>query len=330
MKPRPHVQLQAIATLLVSATALVLLGHRAAIALAPALTLGGAIWLWFAARYRQQRKHWPYRRSASRAGSDGVMVQCLVTGLLIPAGLTWGAVVLGESAELFDPPVGDGLAVILALSAVLVPLSMLVSSSVDWYLIRPFREGVYSEPVCRSEVAESPDSVNYLKYWVMHRLVCEFMVWIAITFAIAFVTAIVEGSTDSDVGGTTLNLIGLLGILGWTSRELGKLRPAVDFVRYPSVGLGQEVTGRNMDGDAISGFVLDVSLEPGVQLIREPRGHPCSDISIPENSIPLRARSSLSVSESPRRRCVGRCEFWVPDCEVGLREQERLDAPAAV
>lgn len=322
MKPKPHVQLQALATLLASVAAVGLLGYPAAITIAPALTLGAAIWSWFALLYRRRRRGWPATRSHDRAAKDSVMVQCLVLGLLAPAAIAWSAVALGAAHQLVGPPVSDSQAVIVALCVVLVPLSMLVSSSVDWYLIRAFREGVHGEPVCRSWVADSEASMNYVNYWVMHRFVCEIIVWAAITVAIAFVSAIAEGSTRSETGRTTLNLVGLLGIIGWTTREASKVRPAIAFLRYPSVGLGQWVSGVNGEHEPIAGFVLDVSLDPGVQLIQEPRGHPCRDISYPRSSVPLRDRERLTVTGEPHELCVDRCEFWVPDCDVGLRELE--------
>jgi hypothetical protein len=258
------------------------------------------------------------------------MARCLGVGLILPAALSWAVVALGATIELMAAPVNDGQGVIVAVCVVAVPLSLLVSSSVDWYLIRAFREGVYGDPACRDSDSEG----TYLRYWAMHRFLCEFFIWLAVTGGIAFVSAIVEGATSSPSGKTTLGLIGLLGIIGWSAKELGKLRPAYEFIRYPNgVGLGSWATGRNEKHDRIEGFVLDLALDPGVQLIRGARGHPAPDISIREQCVPLANRDTLSAIDPPRPLCAKGCEFWVPDCEVGLRErreaENRIGAPAA-
>jgi hypothetical protein len=229
--------------------------------------------------------------------------------------------VLGRGHAPYTPPAKGTMEVIVALCAVLVPLSMLVSSSVDWYLIRAFREGVTGEPACRASVAGSDASINHLKYWAMHRLVCEFVLWASVAVGIGFVSALVENATKDPTSKATFNLLGFIGIAAWSTKELSKLPTAINFVRYPSVGIGQYVTGRNSTCSTIRGFVHDVALEPGVQLIDAPRGNPAPDISCPKRSIPLRLRETLkdaSTRARPIDRCTRSCEFWVPACEVGL------------
>jgi hypothetical protein len=212
----------------------------------------------------------------------------------------------------------------------MVPLSMLVSSSVDWYLIRSFREGVIGEPACRSDVHDSQSAVDVLRHWAMHRLVCEFVLWVSVAVGIGFTASLIENATDNPTSKATWNLIGFVGIAAWSTGELTKLRAAVDFMRYPSVGLGQFVRGRNATCKTIRGYVHDLALEPGVQLINEERGHPAPDISYPERSVPLRLRETLTLAKEPRRRCEAECEFWVPFCEVGIRalEDEQNRRPA--
>jgi hypothetical protein len=66
-----------------------------------------------------------------------------------------------------------------------------------------------------------------------------------------------------------------------------------------------------------------VSIDPGVQLIEEPRGHPAQDIALQDRSVPLGQRRTIKPIAAPRPICPGlKCEFWIPDCEVGLRELE--------
>jgi hypothetical protein len=328
MKPRPNVMLQALATGLLSVAALATLGRHGAPVLLGALALAELVWAWMAVAYWLRRRDWQARdptrhaRSGQRRRLDRVMARNNLLGIVGPAAVCVAVLALGQAHEPYTPPVRGTTEVIVALCAVMVPLSMLVSSSVDWYLIRAFREGVIGEPACRPSVAGSDASVNYLRYWVMHRLVCEFVLWVSVAVGIGFVSALIENATHDPTSKATFNLLGFIGIAAWSTRELAKLPTAIDFVRYPSVGLGQYVTGRNPTCQRIRGFVHDVALHPGVQLIDDPLGDPAPDITFPEKSVPLRLRESLrdaSERAKPKQRCAQACEFWVPACEVGLR-----------
>jgi hypothetical protein len=333
MKPRPNVQLQALATLVLSLAALGALGRHCALVLALTFTVAEVIWAWMAVRYWVLRRRWEHGdpdarpHSSVRTALDKVMSRNNAIGILVPGTLSWLILLAGKDSQLYTPPVNGTTEVIVAACVVLVPLSMLVSSSVDWYLIRAFREGVVGEPACRPSVAESEASINHLKYWVMHRLVCEFVLWSSVAVGIGFISALVENATSDPTSKATFNLLGFIGIAAWSAGELAKLRAAVDFIRYPSVGIGQWVTGRNQSCDTIAGYVHDVALQPGVQLIDTPRGNPAPDISISHHSVPLRLRETLTRA-TPREpsRCATKCEFWVPACEVGLRA---LDASRA-
>ncbi|UUY01585.1 hypothetical protein LRS13_12655 [Svornostia abyssi] len=328
MNPPSYVRLQALATLLLSVTALALLGSGVAFVLLLILVGAQAVWIWMGTWYLLSRRRWERRdpsahaRSAQRADLDRVMARNDVIGILLPALAALGVTALGPSNQLYVPPVAGTMEVIIAICGISVPLSMLVSSSVDWYLIRSFREGVIGAPACQPHVAGSDASVSHLKYWVMNRLVCEFIVWIAVAIGIGYLSSLVENATSDPTSKATFNLLGFIGIAAWSIRELAKLPTAVEFVRFPSVGIGQHVTGRNPDCDMISGYVHDVALVPGVQLIEAPVGNPAKDFSLPKRSVPLRQRDTLedATATAPHpHRCASHCEFWIPACEVGLR-----------
>lgn len=249
------------------------------------------------------------------------MGQSFALGLFAPSVLSVLALLFSGLVDLPSPPVQEGLAVIVALCVVAIPLSMMVSSSVAWYLIRAFREGVWGKPACQTHPRGTRS--DYGRYWIMHRLVCEFVVYLAVSGVVGLTAAIAAANTSSEIGSNALGVLGLAGFLGWTIAEMGKLKAALDFVRFaPGAGLGDWATGRtDADGDLIEGFVLDLSVAPGVQLMEEARGHPCEDISDPDRSVPLSKRRTLKRQDPPRDLCPGgQCEFWVPDCEVGLRE----------
>jgi hypothetical protein len=323
MKPKYYVLIQAAATLLATLLILVVLGRGPALAIAVAISSGLVIWVAFSSVYASRRRRSGRRLSQHRRERDQAMVRCLVVGLLIPAGLSWGKAATG--LEVMEPPVDSGQAVILALSVIVFPLSLLVSSSADWYFIRPFREGVYGDPVCRADHQQG-QTMAYAQYWILHRMISEFLIYAAVVGIGAIATVLSKNATHSESGKDILGLVGPLGIAIWSIKELTRLQAALKFVRYPTCGLGEWVTGRNAECADIGGFVLDVATDPGVQLIEKPRGHPAKDISEPKRSVPLAQRSGISSEEPPRELCQGRCEFWVPDCEVGLLEREAASA----
>jgi hypothetical protein len=320
MKPRPYVQIQAAAVLVVSVIALAVLGKEVTLAVAITFMVATVIWGHFAARYYWLLSKSGLTRSGHRRERDAVMLGCLVVGLILPSALAWCGVCIGD-LELFKPPLKGGEAILITLSVVMIPLSILVSSSVDWYLIRPFREGIHDEPACQDSAQGSGQAMDYARYWVLHRMVSEFLAYAGIVGVIALSGTVAGEATHSESGKNIFNLIGLLGVLCWSLVELGKLKAALDFVRYPTCGLASWVRGRSEEGEELSGFVLDVSVNPGVQLIGEPRGHPAPDISDPDNSIPLKHRRTIKPITPPVKVCAGgKCEFWIPDCEVGLRQ----------
>ena len=317
--------------LVVTAIGVGLLGPGAALAAGIEVSVGAAIWLWFFARYEWLRSRSPLERTSERAGKDRVMVIAALLGLVIPATLAYAAAADGGLTPL-EPALRHGLAVLTMLCALTIPLAMLVSSAVDWYLIRPFREGVYDLPACQPEKQASAEAMDYARYWIAHRMVCEFFVYLAIAGLIALAATVAGEETHSETGTNVLNLLGIAGILAWSLAELGKLKAALDFVRYPTCSLASWVRGRNAAGADIEGFVLDVSVKPGVQLIDEPRGYPAPDIADAKRSVPLRGRETIETAQPPRTICPGqKCEFWIPDCEFGIRalyhrEQHGVDS----
>ncbi|HVD40442.1 MAG TPA: hypothetical protein VNC16_05510 [Solirubrobacterales bacterium] len=319
MKPRPYVQIQAFVTAVVTLATLVVLGQEVALAVGVFLVIGLLFWLYFFARYRFLVRGEGDPRSGDRRGKDRVMLSCLFGGLVLPAALAWLQLALG--LELVGPPLQDGEAVVASISLLAVPLGVFVSSSVDWYLIRPFREGVYNEPACRPEIHREGRGMDYARYWVLHRMVSELVVYLGLVVLVALFFAVGSTAIDSEEGKSAVGFLGALGIAVWSVAELSGLRAALRFVRYPHCELGSWVKGRTADCEDIAGFVLDVSVSPGVQLIEEPRGHPAPDVADEHRSIPLRQAHNIEPIDPPRRLCAHHCEFWVPDCEVGLREQ---------
>jgi hypothetical protein len=331
VNPRPYVQIVAVVTLLVATGALALVGAPASPLLAGCLTLGAVVGSWLAIRYRLKRVG---HRSRARAAEDRAMAGCLVVGLLIPLGCCWSAVAIGSGNAPFTPPTHGSAAIAISCCLLLIPLSILVSSAVDWYLIRPFREGLDGPPACQRNVSEPKRTRAYARYWILHRGICEFIVYGSLCGIVAFTySAVLLTASDPVVNGA-VSLLGLGGV-AWAYTKMRPLAEhAVNYARFPGPGLGSWAVGRNASGATIDGFLVDVSIEPGVQLIEHPVGPPGAPPPPArepgERAVPLKDRSTLHEIVPPRPLCPGgRCEFWIPDCEVGLLQLECARTPHA-
>ena len=170
--------------------------------------------------------------------------------------------------------------------------------------------------------------MDYARYWIMHRMVAEFTVYAGIVVLVGLFFAVGSTLIHSEEGKSAVGFVGGVGIAVWSISELSGLRAALTFVRFPShFELGSWASGRTSDCVDISGFVLDVSISPGVQLIEKPRGHPARDAPDKARSVPLGQAHNIRPIDPPLVPCEKRCEFWIPDCEVGLRELEEGDEP---
>jgi hypothetical protein len=320
MRPSPMVQIQAVVSVIVVLVCLVALQGEAAAAIGALLTAACLIWGLFGFRYwtllRRRDETWP-PVSPLRRSRDRVMRQCFVLGLGVPVVLAW-TTAFGHP-HLFTPPLLGAEAVLGGLSCAGIVVAVLVSSAVDWYLIRPFREGVFADPVCKPTV-DLGAKERYQRFWIAHRLLSELLVYFAISGLIALATVVANDQTTTKTSDSILDVLGPVGIIGWTLFEISKLKIALDFVRRPSDGgLGCWINGRNDDGEDIEGLVLDAAIDPGVQLIDEARGHPAPDISVSERSVPLKYRKTMHRRAAPLPICPGdTCAFWIPDCELGL------------
>lgn len=335
MKPNWTVFLQGVAVLVLTLVALVVLQQRAADAIVPLCGLGSFIWVVFGTGYFLRRRHSPYgQRSNHRRERDQLMLAIFAGGLALPTALGAADLIFGPLNP-FGAPLTRGQAIILTLSVIAVPSSMLVSSGVDWYLIRAFRDGVFGAPACQADHSKSKDkTADYVRYWIIHRFVSEGVVFIAIIGAIAEIIAICQNAIHSQSSVNAFNDIGIVGILAWSYASLAKIKPAIDFLRFPTkCALGAWQVGRNQDGDEIEGFCLDASLDPGIQLLTQPRWYDAPDVSDPDQSVPLRSRKTLSIIPTPAQNSCTEmhCAFWIQHCERGNRHHEagQRDSAAA-
>lgn len=76
--------------------------------------------------------------------------------------------------------------------------AMYLSSTVDWYYVRPRRDGVVMEPPCRTSMQPVWDVVT--RRWYRHRCVTTFVCYIAASAGVGFIALAIMGRGGSPTG----------------------------------------------------------------------------------------------------------------------------------
>jgi hypothetical protein len=199
-----------------------------------------------------------------------------------------------------------------------ITAAVLLSSAADWYLITPFQRGILNPPICRAHSQLDAITVRrrYAKWWVAHRGLCELVSYscfaIFLTIVFAAVTELVNA--DSVLQVALGSFIGAGTAFALVSYLVPRVKAAWEYMHVQSAGLGMWASGVNARGEPVEGLFVDISLKPGLQL-RPGVGEPVV-------FVPLAHADSVQECDAPSERCAGRCEFWIADCDVGVRERE--------
>jgi hypothetical protein len=324
MKPQPIVQIQAGIALGTSIIVIALSGPPGAWGVLIGSGLGLIVSVGLALRYT--RKARGRKVSSHRVERDQIMKLCLAAGLGAPTLLA--VAVLTTLLPRWDAPATGAPAHVAVIAANAIFAAMLTSSCFDWYLIRPFRDGVLGPPACQMDKYDKETALYYAQAWIAHRTVAEIVGWGgSMIVLVVSLVALQQSTHDPTWSGffTYLAPAGAvyLGIGGFLAR---RLRPVPRYVQQPSPGLGRWAHGTVVDAadneQEVEGFVVDVALGVGLQVLPAPDGE---IIEVPlHQSAKLRATS--------RVLCADRCESWIPQCERGLLEYEdalQADAQAA-
>jgi hypothetical protein len=256
---------------------------------------------------------------------DRTMVGCMAAGLVGPVLL--GALMLLAAPEGWDPPLREVPAHVAAIATIAVFAVMTASSCVDWYLIRPFRDGVLGPPVCQMHEYDNETALYYAHAWIAHRAVAELFGWGGSAIVLIVALVAVQQSTNDPVWAEIFTYLAPAGAvyLGIGGHLAKRLRPVPNYVQEPSPGLGRWATGTIIDdaggSRTIDGFVVDVALGKGLQVL--------SDGEVGNRSrqfVPLGDSSELNLSHRPL--CLKHCERWIPHCERGLCEDQADKPPA--
>jgi hypothetical protein len=313
VKPRPIVQIQAVLALISATVAILLVGRAAAVGVIVLFGLGLTVGGYLALRY--ERLVHNRDTSTHRTVRDGTMRGCVITGLVAPVLLATYALVGGA---LPHAALGGVPAHVASIAACGVFAAMLTSSCVDWYLIRPFRDGVLGAPACQMDAHDDETALYYARAWIAHRAIAEVLGWGGVGVVLVVGLVALQRSTKDAAWSAFFTYLApagavYLGLGGYLAK---RLRPVPGYMQRPSPGLGRWAHGEIVDAAGnehhVQGFVLDAAIDPGLRLLSAPDG----DIT----AVPLAQTARLRASQ--RALCVECCEHWIPQCDRGLREAE--------
>ena len=269
MDHEANLPLQAVATIVIGIGAVLACGHRCGFPQLVAMGVGPGIGLVLIAAYYLRASRCETPRDGDRRTGDGRVGGLFVAGFGLPLA---AATVAWLTPSFHGLVFSSAAAAFAGVAIVLIPTSIFTSSLVDWYFILPFVNGVFGPPIWERDMARlSTDRRRrYAKYWVAHRGLCEVVVYLSFALALSIVFVAVGNavSHDKTLPGA-IESLGGAGIAFAVLTYLGpRARDALDYTQVPSAGLGTWAKLGDEEKPGVEGFVVDVSVHPGVQLRR--------------------------------------------------------------
>lgn len=287
-------------------------GHESGLPLLVTVGVGGLVWIGFGLSYavRSHGRRRVRRREDRRA---------LVFGLLgfgVPAAVTTAV----WQAQSFDGLLFSTTAATFgAVALSVIPVAIFASHMVDSYLILPFVYGLFGPPIWEENDTQlSPKRRRrYAKLWIAHRGICEICVFVSLALLLSIVFVAIGNAVSHDnTLPQAVESLGGAGIAFGVLTYLGpRVRDSLTYVLAQSAGLGAWATGIDYFGERVEGFVVDVSVHPGIKLRQR---------NLEWRYVPLRLAFGLQElqDENGVRPDAGWCENAVRE-----RDEARLAPP---
>lgn len=133
--------------------------------------------------------------------------------------------------------------------------AIVLSGTIDWYLVLPRIAGMLGEPPCRSSL--SPRWKWVTIGWYLHRALAAVATIVGATGALIVIATYLLGHVDEFIAGEIIAVMGLIA-----ASYKFRLPTAGMLVLNPRVHVGDTVLYRSLfDEDPIEAYVVDVSLE---------------------------------------------------------------------
>ena len=258
-------------------------------------------------------------RPAKRIHGDRWVARYVAAGVLVPllvAGTLW---FLGydPEVEIWDFTVNETSSFLVGATALFT--TILCSSIIDWYYIRPRIDGVVRTPPCRSSGSDTWKGPT--RWWFLHRGIATlaYIVYALLVALVVMLMLVREHPAAAGVIGGVGGIASLLLIFAGKYRA--QLPTVAQFVLSPAFCLGDDLSyevGR-WEG---RGFVLHVAVPVTKLVPLDQFGHP--------TGVPFveRKNSDLGEADLTSRRaiaCGASCAKLNPQCvvEEARRDQRR-------
>jgi hypothetical protein len=237
-------------------------GHKAGVPLLIATLAATTIWLALALVRAVRTRGRPAREPSERSRAFAIGA----IGFLLPS---IGAAAL-SLAKHFDGLLSNSEAALFGgVSFVVIWVVILVSSMIDRYLILPFCLGELGPPIWSLGADPSIHRRRrFAKLWVAHRAICEICAYtaLAILLAIIFV-ALGNAVSHERVLAVALESLSGSGVAFTVLAYLGpRVRDSWNYMMGDNAGLGSWAEGIDITGERVEGFLVDVSVHPGIKL----------------------------------------------------------------
>lgn len=264
-------------------------------------TLYAITWLILNTHYaRSLSDYYSRAQQAQKAGDDARLPEdCTrsverAQGDTVVARWSIGAPIVGLAACIVVPIVGtqvtsDVTSGVGAAGLVTIPTVMSASTLIDWYYIRPLRDGIVCDPPCkRTDKTSRAFWQQVTRMWYLQRTLTIILVFLA---TILGLTALILGAVSLGSGAQGAVLASVLAatlVVVQVIYDLRALSIATTrcALRPPDIVLGDVLSS---DAAQANGFVLDVAVE-GISVVREPgadsRFRPLAEVAT-DNSVAL-------------------------------------------
>ncbi len=218
---------------------------------------------------------------------------------------------------------GNAIAAFVACLVVIVLMLLYVSSCIDWYVIRAWRDGIVIDPPCMRR-GNRPTWLLITRVWLLHRIIATIGFFVGLWTLVGL--AWFELAKHHGHSNWAIYLLGLVSPsaipLFFMRSYISDLGHAVGlaFGNLP-ISIGDHVSWSD-DGQKFEGIAYDVSIDRGYRVIE--RGGKTRHLSLADAR-----ESNIAIDEGdpPDGSCedvmasalMGASDFWAPRTHASRR-----------
>jgi hypothetical protein len=208
-------------------------------------------------------------RSESRAAGDHRRAVAMLIAFPLPTAYAAAATQIGPLRPAEQVLGEHSIATFVACLVSVALMLLYVSSTVDWYVVKAWRDGIVIDPPCRRR-GNRPSWLLITRVWLLHRIVAAIGFFVGLWTLVGLAWfELLRHPGNSD---WVLYLLGLASPsaipLFFMRRYIAELGHAIGLAfGNLKVSLGDGVAWRS-DGETVDGIAYDVSIDGGYRVIK--------------------------------------------------------------